>query len=203
MAQVPNKNGEQSSPSVQACNKANKNVSPNIKVETEKPVTKPQQIETKVKKDKSAASAPTDGSVGKCTTHNDVTEDSDPEFNSERLPMLGLESDNFFYRLGKEVQISFEKGKEKLMFVCQKCKRSCTQRADVRCHWCLTCPENPNIAIQCKYCDSKKMVYGASGFIFHCMNYHEMNWEVVCLKCQVLFANQTLLNGHVCHGVQE
>ena len=46
------------------------------------------------------------------------------------------------------------------------------------------------------------MVYGESGFIFHCINIHEMNGEVVCLKCQVLFQNDTLLNGHVCHGVQ-
>ena len=89
LAQVPNKNGEQSSPSVQACNNPQKNVSPNvnnqkkmsspnIKIETEKPVMKPQQIEPKVKQDKSAASAPTDGSMGKRTTHDDVTEDSDP-----------------------------------------------------------------------------------------------------------------------------
>ena len=183
-------------------NNPKKIVSPNVKIETEKPVTKPQQIDQKVKKDKSAASAPTDGSMRKRTTHDDVMEDSDPEFNCEWLPTPGLESDNWFYRLGKEVQISFEKGKEKFIFVCRKCKRSCTRRADVRCHWRLTCPENPNKAIQCKYCDSKKMVYGESGFIFHCINFHEMNGEVVCLKCQVLFQNDTLLNGHVCHGVQ-
>ena len=87
---------------------------------------KPQQIDTKLKKDKSAALPPTDSSIAKRTTHNDVTEDSDPEFNSERLPTPGLESDTFFNRLGKEVQISSEKGKEKFAFVCQKCKRKCT-----------------------------------------------------------------------------
>ena len=118
--------GEQSSPSVQTCNNPKKVVSPNVKIETEKPVTKPQPIEQKVKKDKSAASAPTDGSMRRRTTHDDVMEDSDPEFNCERLLMPGLESDNWFYQLGKEVQISFEKGKEKFIFVCQKCKRSCT-----------------------------------------------------------------------------
>ena len=68
-------------------------------------------------------SAPTDGSVRKHTTHNDVMEDSDPEFNCKRLLMLGLESDNWFYWLGKEVQISSEKGKEKFIFVCRKCKK--------------------------------------------------------------------------------
>ena len=155
-------------------NNPKKIVSPNIKIETEKPVTKLQQIDQKVKKDKSAASALTNGSMRKRTTHNDVMEDSDPEFNCEQLPMPGLESDNWFYRLDKEVQISFEKGKEKFIFVCQKCKRSCTRRADFRCHW----------------------------FIFHCINFHGMNREVVCLKCQVLIQNDTLLNGHVCHGVQ-
>ena len=40
----------------------------------------------------------------KRTTHNDVMEDSDPEFNCERLPTPGLESDNWFYQLSKEVQ---------------------------------------------------------------------------------------------------
>ena len=109
-------NGEQSSPSAQTCNNPKKVVSPNannpkkvvspnvnnpkkivslnVKIETEKPVTKPQQIEQKVKKDKSAASAPTNGSMRKRTTHNDVMEDSEPEFNCEQLPMPGLESDN-------------------------------------------------------------------------------------------------------------
>ena len=107
-------------------NNPKKIVSPNIKIETEKPVTKPQPIEQKVKKDKSATSAPTNSSMRKRTTHDDVMEDSDPEFNCKQLPMPGLESDNWFYWLGKEVQISFEKGKEKFIFVCWKCKRSCT-----------------------------------------------------------------------------
>ena len=120
--QVPNKNSEQSSPSVQACNKAKKNVSLNIKVETEKPVMKPQQIDKKVKKDKSAASAPTDGSVGKRTTHNDVTEDSDPEFNSKWLPMLGLESDNFFTVLVKKCKFHSKKEKRNLCLFVRSAK---------------------------------------------------------------------------------
>ena len=198
LAQAPVKNHEQSSSSPQPSNNAKENVIPNVKKDTDKPVMKAQGIVPKPKKEKSAA--PKDGSVEKRTTQYE--EDSDPEFNTERLPTPGLESDNFFYRLGKEVQISFDKGKEKFMFLCRKCRTSCTRRADVRHHWRQACPENPNKAIQCKCCDSKKMVYGVSGFMFHLMNLHGITGEVVCLKCQVFFQSDKLMKAHVCQGVE-
>ena len=52
--------------------------------------------------------------MGKHTTHNDVMEDSDPEFNSEWLPMPGLESDNFFTVSVKKCKFHSKKEKRNL-----------------------------------------------------------------------------------------
>ena len=54
--------------------------------------------------------------------------DSDPDFNNEKLSHPGTESDEWFERLAKSVQVP---GSSNIIFKCHKCTKSgCTRRAD-------------------------------------------------------------------------
>ena len=114
LAQAPIKNGEQSSPSAQASNNTKETVSPKVKRETEKPVMKLQAIVQKVKKEKSPASAPSNGSVANALLMTRLTKTVTQTSVQSACLRLGWKAIISFTGLVKKFKFPLKKEKKSL-----------------------------------------------------------------------------------------
>ena len=158
-----------------------------------KPRTKPE-----AKKTSSEGSQPKSKPEAKKTSSecspSEYETDSDTEFNALPLPTPGAESHEFYDALVKTKQL--EGGK--VLFICRKCSRTATRKADVKRHWKSTCPKNPFPEIHCRHCLplTKHSVRGKSNLVCHLQSQHSLVGEHVCLRCQSLFTDVKFLQKH-------